>query len=94
MVLFWILWSIDAIVALITLYFFFTGLNDGSVSSSNSGLWGGILVVLAAIIGGSLFLKSAGYLTLAKIFLWLLAIPAVFYGLFLLVAVSSGAKWN
>ncbi len=35
MILFWILWGIDAIVALIAVYFFIVGLSDGSVSSFN-----------------------------------------------------------
>jgi len=92
--LFWILWSIDAIAAIIILYFFFIGLGDGSVSSYNSGLWGGILMALAVILGGSFVLKSAGHLKIAFALLWILAIPALLYGLFILIVVFSGAKWN
>ncbi|HKR06862.1 MAG TPA: osmoprotectant transporter permease [Bacteroidia bacterium] len=94
MILFRILWVIDAIVALIVLYFFIIGLGDGSVSSYNSTLWGGILAALAGILGGSILLKSAGQLKIAKALLWVLAIPALLYGLFILVFVFSGAKWN
>jgi hypothetical protein len=94
MILFRILWVIDAIVALIVLYFFIIGLGDGSVSSYNSALWGGILAALAGILGGSILLKNAGQLKMAKALLWVLAIPALLYGLFMLVAVFSGAKWN
>jgi hypothetical protein len=94
MILFWILWGIDAIVGVVTLYFFFVGLADGSVSSFNGGLWLVILVVLAALLGGSLLLKSADHLALAKSLLALLAIPALLFGLYMLIAIFSGAKWN
>ncbi len=38
MILFWILWGIDFIVALIAVYFFIVGLGDGSVTSFNGAL--------------------------------------------------------
>src|SRR5262245_17838868 len=55
--LFWTLFSIDAVVAAIVLFFFFAGLGDGTVSSYNIVLWLAILGVLAAVIGGGLLLK-------------------------------------
>jgi hypothetical protein len=94
MILFWVFWGIDAIVALIALYFFFIGLADGSVSSFNMGLWLALLVVLAAVILGSLSLKAAGNLTLAKILTGLLAIPALLCLLFFIIVIASGQKWN
>lgn len=94
MVLFRILWVFDLVVALIVFYFFIIGLADGSVSSYNSGLWAGILVALAAILGGSILLKSAGHLKIANALLCLMAIPSLLFGLFLLIAVVSGARWN
>ena len=94
MIFYRILWIINAIAALIILYFFITGLGDGSVSSFNSGLWGAILAALAAILGGSIFLKKAGHLKTANALLCLLAIPTVFYILFFLIVALSGARWN
>jgi hypothetical protein len=93
MILFWILWVVDAIVALITLCFFFVGLKDGSVSSFNSGLWTGILIALVVILGGSWYLRTE-HLMLAKSLLAILAIPGILYGLFMLIAIFSGTKWN
>ncbi len=94
MKLFWVLWVIDAITALITVYFFFDGLADGSVSSFNIVSWLIILLVLAAILTGSLYLKSYNRVIVANILLSLLAAPALLYGLFLLLVISSGARWN
>jgi hypothetical protein len=94
MTFFWILWIFDALVAAIVLYFFFIGLSDGSVSSFNGGLWFAILLALAAILGGSWYLKSLDHLTLAKTLLSLLAIPAFLFGMYMLIVILSGSKWN
>ena len=58
MILFWIFWGIDTIVALVLLYLFFIGLSDGSVSSFNIGLWFLLLLVSIGLLGGSFYLKS------------------------------------
>jgi hypothetical protein len=94
MTFFWILWGFDSIITLVVLYFFFVGLNDGSVSSSNMVLWLGILLLLAAIMGGSLWLKAHNHLALAKTILWLMAIPGLFYLLFILVVIIGKPRWN
>ena len=94
MTLFWVFWGIDAIVAFIALYFFFIGLSDGSVSSFNIRMWVVLLIVLAALLLGTLALKSAGNLSLAKILAGLLAVPALLCLLFFLVVMVSGEKWN
>lgn len=94
MILFWIFWGIDAIVALIALYFFFIGLGDGSVSSFNMGIWLVLLIALAAVLFGSLALKGAGNLNVAKILAGLLAIPALLFFLFFVIVIVSGERWN
>jgi hypothetical protein len=94
MILFWIFWGIDSIVAVIALYFFFTGIADHSVSSFNIGLWLSLLIILAIVLLGSLGLKSAGNLTLAKVLSGLLAIPALLFFLLFIVAINSGGRWN
>lgn len=94
MTTFWILWGIDAITALIILYFFFTGLSDGSVSSFNGGLWFIILAALAVILLGSLWLKASGYLGWAKSLLSVLAIPATLYALFIVLVLITKPRWN
>jgi hypothetical protein len=91
---FWVLWGFDAIITLVILYFFFIGLADGSVSSFNMGLWVFILLVLAAIMGGSLWLKSTNHMTLAKVLLMLLAIPGLLYALFMLFIIIGKPRWN
>ncbi|MBK8966308.1 MAG: osmoprotectant transporter permease [Saprospiraceae bacterium] len=94
MITFWILWGIDAIAALVAIVFFFIGIADGSVSSSNSGIWFMLLAGIAAILLGSLWLKAHDYLGLAKTLLAVLAVPTALYGLFLLVLVFSNTRWN
>ena len=93
MTFFWILWGFDALISLVVLYFFMVGLSDGSVSASNMSLWLVILLIIAAVMGGSLWLKT-DHMVLAKVILILMALPGFFYGLFLLIAVGSGARWN
>lgn len=94
MTFFWILWGFDAFVGLIVLYFFMIGLNDGSVSSFNMGMWTILLLALAAIMGGSLWLKSLNHIGLAKVLLCLLAIPGLLFGLFMLLMITTNTRWN
>ncbi len=94
MFFFWIVWTIDALLALIALFFFFTGIGDGTVSSFNIILWLGILIALAALIAGSLYAKSKGHLIPACLILCLLAIPALLFVLYFGVAILNGERWN
>jgi hypothetical protein len=82
---FWFLWSIDAVIAAVALYFFFSLSAGGNVGSFNILPWLIILAALAAVIGGSVWLRSAGQHALAIILLLLLAIPGALYALFLLL---------
>jgi hypothetical protein len=91
---FWIPWAINAVVAIVVLYFFLVGLADGSVSSFNIGLWFLILLGLAGVLGGGLWLKSAGHGGLAAGLLLILATPGILYGLFLVVLLISAPRWN
>ena len=91
---FWCLWGFDAIIAIVVLYFFFIGLADGSVSSFNSRLWMGLLAVVAGVLLGSLWLKSANNLLAAKSVLCILAVPGFLYLLFILVMLTNKKPWN
>jgi hypothetical protein len=91
---FWFPWAIDVVIAIIVLYFFLVGLADGSVSSFNIGLWLLLLLGLGSILGGSLWLKTAGHPTLAMVLLLILTIPGLLYGLFLLALVIAAPRWN
>ena len=94
MIFFWILWSIDALVSLVLLYFFFEGLADGSVSSYNGIEWFVILAVLTAIMLGSLGLRSKGKMGLAIAALLVLAIPALLYGAFIAMFLILDPNWQ
>lgn len=91
---FWVPWGIDAAIASIAVYFFFVGLADGSVSSFNFGLWAGLLAILAAIVGGSLWLKGKGRLGSAVALLWLLAAPGVLAALLVVAVLLTNPRWN
>jgi hypothetical protein len=72
------LWAIDAVIAAVALYFFFSLAAGGRVGSFNILPWLAILGVLTAV-GGSLWLRSAGQHALAIILLLLLAIPGALF---------------
>jgi hypothetical protein len=89
-----ILWGFDLLVALVILYFFIIGLNDGSVSSFNIDLWAGVLLVVAGVIFGSFALESAGRSMPAKLILLVLAVPGALYLIFMLAILTLPGRWN
>jgi len=89
-----LLLAVDGLAAAVVLYFFAAGLADGSVSDFNAELWAGLLLALAAVLGGGLLLRHAGRPRLANAVLALLAVPALAYGLFIVLVIVSGARWN
>jgi hypothetical protein len=82
---FWFLWSVDAVIAAVALYFFFSLAAGGRVGSFNILPWLAILAALAGVVGGSVWLRSAGQHAVAIILLLLLAIPGALCALFLLL---------
>ncbi len=48
-----ILWGIDAVIALVFVYFFVVGLGDGSVSSFNMRLWLSTLFTLSGVLSAA-----------------------------------------
>jgi hypothetical protein len=91
---FWILWGIDAVIALIVFGFFVVGLADGSVSSFNMGLWLAILAGVGGIVGGGLLLRSARRMAIAYLVLLVLAVPGMLLGLFFLILIIANPRWN
>jgi len=82
---FWFLWSIDAAIAAIALYFFFSLAAGDRIRSFNILPWLLMLAALAAVVGGSIWLRSIGQRPLAIVLLLLLAIPGALLVLFFLV---------
>ena len=89
-----IFWAIDAVASLIILYFFFVGLADGTVSSGNAGLWMAIVLALAVIMGGSIWLKINGYNLQAFGLLLILFLPSIFFLLYLLIVLFGDGRMN
>lgn len=81
MSLFLTLWGIDALIALILVYFFFVGLGDGTVSLNNIVLWLILLIGMAAVLLGSYWLFTHQYTVIAILLLSLVTVPSLFYGL-------------
>lgn len=79
---FGILWAINAVAAAVLGYFFLAGVGDGSVSSSNIGLWSGILIVCAVILIASLVLRKADHSIIGSLVLTPVALGGVRYVLF------------
>ncbi len=94
MILFWILWVIDAIATAVILYFFVIGLGDGSISSTNAGMWAVLVLLPITLLVGSYILKIRNKLTAAKWLLSILVIPALLYFLFFLMIIILNPKWN
>jgi hypothetical protein len=95
MTFFWILWAFSALMSLVPIYFFFTGLADGSITSRNLGLWGLILLVVAAILAGTLWLRH-DHFGLARLILIFAAVPGLLVILYFAIVITSGKKtrWN
>ena len=91
---FWFLWGVDALTALIAVYFFFVGLADGTVSSFNIGIWTVLLLALGGVVLGSLALRAAGREAWARALVVALAVPAFGVGLFFAVLLVTQPRWN
>ena len=94
MILYRILLAVDAAIAAILLYFFVTGIEDGSVSSFNILPWLGTLGGIALIIGGAFALRAKGQKAVANLILAVPAVPGLLFGLFILLAVILQPRWN
>ncbi|MEO6723021.1 MAG: hypothetical protein ABIN67_21830 [Ferruginibacter sp.] len=92
--LFKIFWVVDAMTAMVFLYFFFVGLADGTVSARNMGLWFSVLAILGVILFGSTWLRSNNYPSMAMATLLILAIPALLFLIFTLAMIVGKVKWN
>jgi hypothetical protein len=94
MIFFWLLFGIDAVAALVTLYFFVVGLGDGSVSSFNMELWLALLGGVAVVLGGGFVLNAKGQRGAAIGVLSILGMPAFLFGLFLLGIIILQPNWQ
>ena len=94
MTLFWILWIFTACMSLIPIYFFFVGLKDGSITARNLGLWLLILLLIAAALFGSMWLRDHDKMAWAKGVLLFSSVPGALVLLFFLVVIIGKPKWN
>lgn len=94
MKLFWTVWVIDFIAALVIFYFFIIGIMDGSVSANNALEWLFILLAVGGVLGGSIYVKQKGKRAIAFVLLSLLAIPALIMVIFMLIMVFGDVHWQ
>jgi hypothetical protein len=74
---FWICWSIDALLALIAVYFFLTGIATATNGVRYFQAWLFAFLLIGVIIGGSLLLKYNGYPVWAMVLAGLPALIAL-----------------
>lgn len=91
---FWSLWTFDLVIAIVVLYFFFTGLGDGSITSRNIAIWVLMLAATAIVVVGGWWLHSIHRYLLANTILWILALPGLMFLLYLLIVIIGKPKWN
>ena len=82
---FWFLWFIDAVIAAVALYFFFSLAVGSRVGSFNILPWLAILAALAAVVVGSVWLRFASQHAVAIVLLLPLAVPGALFALFFLL---------
>lgn len=83
MYLFWILWGVDALIALGLVGGFFVGLCDGTVEWDNGIGWLVLIIGMAAYLLGGYWLFTHQYTIAAKLLMALLVVPGLFYGLYM-----------
>ena len=94
MTLFGIVWGIDVIVALVAVFFFVWGVQDGSVSTFNIGCGPASWRRWASSCSAAARCIATGIGWLATLLAAVPAIPALLYGLLIVAMMFSGARWN
>ena len=89
-----ILWILDALILSVVVFFFFAGVERGTVSSLNLGIWAGLLGGLTVILGGSWFARARGLTWLGILILLLPALPALLYLLAILAIIILQPDWR
>lgn len=91
---FWFFWIFDAVMAIIPIIYFFIGLADRSITSRNIGLWVLLLVIIAAVLAGSMWLKANNHLSIANTVLVAASIPGWILLLYMLIILIGKPRWN
>lgn len=89
---FWWLWAANALIAVFVVFIFILGWNHGTITAPNIPAWCGILLGVLAIVGGSLYFRSKGYVDAALLAVAIMPVSLVFrlvgsilFGLFYLL---------
>ncbi|MEP6822443.1 MAG: hypothetical protein ABI946_08845 [Chthoniobacterales bacterium] len=90
---FWWFWAADSLLAAFVIRFFLSRWIHGALAAHNILPWCGILLVLIAIVGGSLYLRAKGFVNAAVLTVAIIPLPlllsvlgSVLLGLFYLLA--------
>lgn len=81
-----ILWGFNALMSLMPVGYFFVGLGDGSITASNMGMWMILLLVVAGILGGSVWLRNNNR---PRIAWWVLILGAAPYALMIILYLAT-----
>lgn len=93
--MFWIGWWINAGVVLVVFCLaIFNFISDGTGSPAEMGKWLLGFAVAMLVLGGTWWLRTAGYTSLATGIVMLLAIPAVLFALFMIALLFYKPPWK
>ena len=93
MILYRALLAIDLVAGAVLLLFFGWGVADGSANHA-PGTWLVLLAVTGGTIAGAIMLKRRGHLWGGVVLLLVVAVPAIFLGLFLALAMTMAPDWR
>lgn len=94
MIVYRILFAIDAIAAAILLFFFSWGLSDGTVSSFNLHIWLAMLGGVGLVLAGGLWFGARREYLPGGLVLAILALPCAAFALFFLALVILQPNWH
>ncbi|MBA2127100.1 osmoprotectant transporter permease [Hyphomicrobium methylovorum] len=86
--------AIDIAALFLALFYFFTGIGDGSITAFNIALWLGVLAAIIAILAMGYRLKSTGHRGTATTVLAILAVPAILAAAFVLSLLIAQPNWH
>lgn len=88
-----LLLGINLIAAAVILFFFLWGLSDGTAFYA-FGTWLLIMAAVVGLIATSVVLQKRGQKAASLGLLFPVAVPAFFYGLFILAVLILQPRWN
>jgi hypothetical protein len=91
---FHIIQLLNVLASLIVVIYFFIGIMDGTVTGRNMGMWLILLLVIGAMIAGSMMLYKHEKFVLAWILAGILVLPTLLALIYVVMVVLGVVRWN